>query len=311
MKAVRAIEGGVAVVDIDEPPGQGELLTMRSVSICGSDFGYIAGGSRFILGHELAGVREDGTAVAVEAMYGCGACDYCRDGRYNLCAQAHVAALGFSADGGMTEQFRAPSKHLVALPPGLDVASGSLVEPASVSWHGVRLGGTGPGKRVAVVGGGAVGQLAAASAVAMGADEVGLEARYDRQREIGERLGATAVTGQYDVVVEAAGSASSLARCVDLVAPGGAVVILGVHYGEFSFDFLTLFIKEARVVPSIAYCRHDGGQDMAQAAAMLAARPEIADSLVTHRFPLEDAVEAFRVAQDRKSGAIKVVLEVA
>src|SRR5437762_3589114 len=65
VKAVRASEGGVTVVDLDEPPGTGELLDMKSMSVCASDFTYIRFGSRMILGHELAGVREDGTAVVV------------------------------------------------------------------------------------------------------------------------------------------------------------------------------------------------------------------------------------------------------
>ena len=86
MKAVRSVEGGVAVVDVDEPPGVGEVLDMRATSICGSDLSYIRFGSRFILGHELAGVREDGTAVVVEAIYGCMECDQCARGAYNLCA---------------------------------------------------------------------------------------------------------------------------------------------------------------------------------------------------------------------------------
>ena len=299
------------LVDVDEPPGDGELLTMRAMSICGSDFGYIEAGSRFVMGHELAGVRSDGTAVAVEAMYGCMECEYCLRGSYNLCARQAENALGFSADGGMAEQFRAPSARLVPLPEGLDASNGSLVEPASVAWHGVRVGGTVPGARVVVVGGGAVGQMAVAAARAQGAGDIALEARYDHQREIGERLGATSVSGLYDVAVEAAGSPSALARAVELVAPGGSVVILGVHVPEFSPDFLSIFLKEARIVPSIGYCRHGGGHDMTEAANMLATKPEIADALVTHRFPLEEAQEAFRVAQERAAGAIKVVIEVA
>jgi 2-desacetyl-2-hydroxyethyl bacteriochlorophyllide A dehydrogenase len=309
MRAVRAVEGGVAVVDVDAPPGQGELLTMRAAGICGSDFGYIAGGSRFLLGHELVGVREDGTAVAVEALYGCMDCDLCRDGAYNLCLRQSETALGFSADGGMAEQFRAPSVRLVALPAGLDPADGSLVEPATVAWHGVRLGGTGPGRTVAVVGGGAIGQLAVAGAQAQGADAVALDARYERQREIGEQSGVGPPEGMYDVVIEAAGSPSALARAIELVAPGGSVVVLGVHIPDFSPDFLSIFLKEARIVPSIGYCRHSGGRDMTDAAGMLAERPDLVDALVTHRFPLEDAVEAFRVAEDRQSGALKVVIE--
>ena len=59
----------------------------------------------------------------------------------------------------------------------------------------------------------------------------------------------------------------------------------------------------------MAYERHDGVREFEEAAAMLAANPDIAATLVTHRFPLDDAAEAFRVAEDRASGAIKVVLE--
>jgi 2-desacetyl-2-hydroxyethyl bacteriochlorophyllide A dehydrogenase len=310
MKAVRGLGGQPVVVDVDDAPGQGELLSMRAVGICGSDLAYLRFGAERIVGHELVGVRADGTAVAVEGLYGCGTCPWCLDGRYNLCDAARTHALGMFTDGGMVERFRAPAQHLVELPAGLDAADGSLVEPAAVSWHGARIGGAGPGKRVAVVGGGSVGLLAVAAAQAQGADDVALDARYPHQKEIGERFGAAEPTGRYDVVIEAAGTASALQRSVELLAPGGTVAILGVHYGGLDVPFTELLGKEATLVASMGYCRHDGGRDMQQAAEMLAARPEVADALVTHRFPLEDAVEAFRVAADRSSGAIKVVVEV-
>ena len=162
MRAVRGHDGRPLLVEVDEPPGQGELLSMRAVGICASDFGYLSYGTNVILGHELVGIRSDGTPVAVEGLYGCGDCGRCRLGQYNLCDQAAVHVLGMFNDGGMVEQFRAPSERLVELPAGLDVASGSLVEPAAVSWHGVRVGGTDGGKRVAVVGAGSV--VAAAQA---------------------------------------------------------------------------------------------------------------------------------------------------
>ena len=310
MKAVRSIEGGVAVVDVDEPPGIGEVLDMRSTSICGSDLSYIRFGSRNILGHELAGVRDDGSPVVVEAIYGCMECEQCRRGAYNLCPTHGQRALGIGADGGMAEQFRAPSARLVPLPAGFEVRDASIVEPASVSWHALRLADTGPGKRVAVVGAGALGLLAVAGARRLGAEDVVLEARHPYQKEAGERLGGRiGGEGPYDVVVEAAGSEASLARCGELVAPGGTIVVLGVHFGPVQLDWMPLFHKEARVIPSLGYCAHDEGREMDDAAAMLADDPDIARTLITHRFPIEDAAEAFRVASDRAGGAVRVVIE--
>jgi threonine dehydrogenase-like Zn-dependent dehydrogenase len=310
MKAVRSLEGGVAVVDVDDPPGQGQLLEMKATSVCGSDLSYINFGSRAILGHELAGMGPDGTAVVVEAIYGCLQCDQCLRGAYNLCPTHGQRALGIAADGGMVEQFRAPAARLVPVPSGLDVRDASIVEPASVSWHALRLAETGPAKRVAVVGAGALGLLAVAGARRLQGEEVALEARHPHQREAGERLGASAGTdGVYDIVVEAAGTGASLARSIELVAPGGTVVVLGVHFGTVQLDWMPLFHREARVIPSLGYCAGDSGREMEEAAAMLADDPEIARTVITHRFPIEDAAEAFRVAGDKTSGAIRVVIE--
>jgi 2-desacetyl-2-hydroxyethyl bacteriochlorophyllide A dehydrogenase len=309
VKAVRGEAGQPVLVDVDEVPGEGELLSMRSVGICASDLMYLGYGTERILGHELAGVRSDGTAVVVEGLYGCGSCEHCLDGEYNLCAQATQQALGIFNDGGMVEQFRAPANRLVELPAGLDVRSGALVEPASVAWHGVRIGGAEPGRRVLVVGGGSVGLLAVAAAQAMGAEEVGLEARHPHQKEIGERLGATTPNGEYEVVIEAAGSASALQRSLELLAPGGTVSMLGLHMDGLDVSYPVMLNKEARVIASMGYCTHDGGRDMQQAAELLAGRPEIAEAIITHRFPLADAAEAFRVAADRQAGAVKVVVE--
>ena len=311
MKAVRSRDGGVAVVDVDEPPGMGEeVLDMRATSVCGSDLSYIRMGSTDILGHELAGLRADGTPVVVEAIYGCMECAQCQRGAYNLCPTHHTRALGIGADGGMAQHFRAPTERLVPIPSGLDLRDACIVEPTSVSWHALRLADTGPGKRVAVVGAGALGLLAVAGARRMGAEDVALEARHSHQREAGERLGAhIGTSGTYDVVVEAAGSPESLAQCAQLVGPRGIISVLGVHFGPVQLDWMPLFFHEASVIPSLGYCAHDGVREFEEAAAMLAEEPEIARTVITHRFPIEDAREAFRVAAERSSGAIRVVIE--
>lgn len=310
MKALRGSGGQALLTEVDEPPGEGELLSMRAIGICGSDVIMIAQGTERILGHELVGLRTDGTPVVVEALFGCGECACCRQGQYNLCRKAQNRGLGVLADGGMAEQFRAPANSLVELPKGLGVANGSLVEPAAVSWHGVRIAGTGPDTRVLVVGGGSVGLLAVAAAQTQGAAEVSLQARYPHQKEAGERLGATEPNGLYEVVIEAAGSASGLHDAVSRLTPGGTLSVLGVQYVPLDIPYTDLMVKEVRLLASMGYCTHGGVREMQQAAEMLAARPEIPEALVTHRFPLADAEHAFRVAGDRSSGAIKVVVEV-
>lgn len=314
MKAVRSTgdpTDHVVVVEVDEPPGSGDLVEIRSASVCASDLMYIRFGLRRILGHELAGVRPDGTPVAVEAIFGCGTCPACVSGRYNLCPTHHERALGVGIDGGMAERYRVPEDRLVPLPESLDLRDASIVEPATVSWHAVGLAGTGPDSRVAIVGCGALGLLAIPAARRHGAHEISVQARHPHQKIAAERLGASVgCDGYFDVVVEAAGTEESLARCTELVAPRGTIVVLGVHASPtIELPWHALFAREARVVPSLGYCAMSDGPEMGQVATMLAEEPEIAQAIITHRFPLEAAPEAFRVASDRSRGAIRVVLE--
>jgi threonine dehydrogenase-like Zn-dependent dehydrogenase len=307
MRAVRNAPPGVEVVDVDEPDGDGDLVRVAAAGICASDLLYLQYGSTQVAGHEFAGWREDGTAVAVEAIFGCGACAQCAQGSYNRCAKGPTA-LGMLDPGGMCEWFRAPRHALVPLPADLDVRDAALVEPAAVAWHGCRLAPVGPGTRVAVVGAGAIGILAAASAQAMGADEVAVEARHPHQHDGCDRIGAVAPSGGYDVVVEAAGSESGLHRAVELARPGGTVVYVGV-YGDITWPNRQAFMKEVALRPSLGYCASHGRREFAEVAAMLAARPELSAMLITHRFPIEDAPEAFRVARDRSNGVFRVLIE--
>lgn len=308
MRAVRSTPPGVTVVDVDAPTGPGEVVAIRSAGICASDFTYIELGCTMLLGHELAGITEDGRAVAIEGLFGCGECEQCREGQVNLCARGPTA-LGVTSDGGMAEYFAAPATALVPLPEGLAVGDACLVEPAAVAWHACRLAGAGPDLRVAVVGGGAIGLLAAAAAQRMGAAEVTIEVRHPHQRAVAEQIGAGEPSGHYDVVVEAAGTESALHRATELARPGGTMAVLGVFPPDVAWPQHQCFLKELRTVPSLGYCRHHGGRDFEDAAAMLAAAPDLVDALITHRFPLEDAAEAFRVASDKSTGALRVVLE--
>ena len=311
MRAVQCVPGGVAVVEVDEPGGDGELVHVSAVSICASDFQYIAWGSQQIIGHEIAGVLDDGTPVAVEGMFGCGACEWCERGNYNLCSLTATAALGIAAPGGMSEFFRAPARALRPLPMGLAPEDACLVEPGSVAWHACRTGGVGPDTRVVVVGAGAIGLLAVAAAQALGAAEVAVEARHPHQREAAERFGAVQPRGLYDVVIESAGSESSLHRSFELVRPAGTVVTIGVFTPDVAWPHLTSFLKEAKTAPSLGYCAdgaHGEVREFDRVAAMLVQRPEIAATLITHRFGIDEAVHAFDVARKRENGVFRVVV---
>jgi threonine dehydrogenase-like Zn-dependent dehydrogenase len=148
-----------------------------------------------------------------------------------------------------------------------------------------------------------------AVAVAAGG-EVGLDARHDAQRAAGERLGAAGPPdGLYDVVFEAAGTQSAVDRAIALVRPAGRVIFLSTLWDPVTIPGIEAMMKEATLTWAYTYARHGGGRDLDTAAALLARRPEIADTLITHRMPLADAPDAFRVAADRAHGSIKVVLE--
>ena len=310
MKAVRCAEGRVAVLDIPPPAGDGVRVRVASAGICGSDL-HLVGGPFPItgtLGHEFAGTLPDGRPVAIEPLAICGHCEFCISGDYNLCRLGPGIVMGTSLDGGMAEEVLVPERSIVPLPAGLEVRNACLVEPTAVAIHGLRIAGLRGGMRVAVIGAGSIGLCAAAAASHAGA-EVTVLARHDSQREAAARLGAVELSGEYELVIDAAGTAAALERAVELCRPGGTLLLVATYWEGLELPGFDLAMKEVRVLPASMYGRVGPVRDIDAAAALLAARPEIAEVLITHRFPLDAAAEAFATARDRASGAIKVVLE--
>jgi threonine dehydrogenase-like Zn-dependent dehydrogenase len=320
MRAVRCRDGGVEVVDIPAPGGRGDgvRVRVRAAGICGSDL-HMVTSTQFpiaaTLGHEFAGTTDDGTPVAIEPIQPCGECEFCQSGDYQRCVMGSAMVMGTSLEGGMAEEVVVPERCLVPLPAGLRVEDACLVEPTAVAVHGfVQIGLRGD-QRVAIVGGGSIGLAAVGVARASGA-RVDLIARHAAQLEAGERIGAHALeesgaadAAGYDVVVDAAGTTSSLARCVELARPGATLLLLASYWEGMELPGFLLCMKEVRVVPSMMYGRRSVGRDIDIAASVLAANPAIAETLITHRFPLDAAALAFETAAARESGAIKVVLE--
>jgi 2-desacetyl-2-hydroxyethyl bacteriochlorophyllide A dehydrogenase len=320
MRAVRNSSGALAVVEVPEPDVEGSdlhdpvVVDVRGAGICGTDLHLVSAGPMPVtLGHEIAGVDPDGRAVAVEPIDPCWECERCLEGRYHLCRWSK--GLGVGVDGGMADHVVAPARSLVPLAEGVRAEDASLVEPLAVSLHGLQLAGVEPDMQVSIVGGGTIGLTAAAIALDLGAD-VGIVVRHPHQQEAAEAIGASVIEygakgtrNKADVAVEAAGSETSIEQAVQLARPGATVSLLGAYWGTIPLPGSAFMVKELNLQASYVYDAHAGPREVEQAADLMARRPELAEILITHRFPLADAVEAFRVAADRRSGAIKVVLE--
>jgi len=310
MKAVRFNQGKVDVTEVDPPKGEGVRIRIASSGICGSDLHMLAGGYPVpvTVGHEMAGITDDGTPVAIEPTAPCGHCTYCVSGQYNLCEAGPQVIYGVGRDGGMAEQVIVPERCLVPLPAGLPVGNACLIEPVAVAVHGLHLAQLAGADRVAVVGGGSLGLCAVAVAKAV-TDDVCLVARHDAQKLAGERLGARPqCDGAFDLGIDCAGTSESMAQTVQLCKPGARILMLATYWQGLTLPAFEVSMKELRLLNATTYCRHGMARDVDIAAALMVRNPRIADCIITHRLPLEAAAEAFAIAGNRAQGAIKVVL---
>jgi 2-desacetyl-2-hydroxyethyl bacteriochlorophyllide A dehydrogenase len=306
---VRNTEAGIRVVDVAAPDGPGVRVRVRSAGICGSDLEMVRTGlAAATLGHEIAGVLDDGTEVAVHPFVPCGDCPQCRTRRPNLCRAATTTMLGVFTDGGMADEVVVPESCVVRIPAGVGVADASLVEPLAVTLHACNRVGVTEGMRVGVIGAGTIGLLSGAVARHLGAD-VTIVARHDAQRLAAEALGLSVdAPRDCDVVFEAAGTSSGFDDAVRACRRSGTIGLVSTTWEPIPISFLNAQMRELTIVPAFVYGEAHGQREFETAAATCAARPEIAPALITHRFGLDEAPRAFSVAGDRAHGAIKVVL---
>jgi len=262
--------GTVELLDVPEPdPAPGDVLVqVRAAGICGSELhGARRPGFRkppLIMGHEFAGVSADGTAVVINPILSCGRCAECQRGLRNVCRNREI--IGVHRAGGFAERVAVPASALRPVPPGLSWEAAALVEPAANAVHawnqaGGALGALGAdgakGVRVAVIGCGAIGLLCAAMALSGGAGRVDVTDLSPARLAAAQRLGAGAagpsLSGEYDVVIDAVGSAATRAASVAHQRPGGVAIWLGLAGEEAGFDANALVRSEKRVLGSFAY----------------------------------------------------------
>jgi L-iditol 2-dehydrogenase len=326
----RKPEPGVEFAEIDMPSIQSDevLVEVRAAAICGSDLGiydytpaYSAMRLPVVLGHEFAGrvaeagSRAEGYAVGdrvvSESVKACGVCPYCRSGRENLCDSS--ALFGIHADGGFAEYVAVPARLLHGLPDELSFEEGALIEPLSNALHFVReITPVRLGDLVVVQGCGPIGLLSAQLLRLAGAEvlvtgigvdtvrfgiaaRLGFETVNVEEEDLVERvMGATAGRGA-DVAFVATGAPAAVSQATQIVRKGGRVTIVGI-FGRPVEVPVTLVVRRELTLSGAYDARPVDFED-----AIGMARRGAVDlgSLITHRFPLERATEAFEAAKSR------------
>ena len=165
------------------------------------------------------------------------------------------------------------------------------------------------GDRVCVIGAGTIGLCCVAVAKYLGAT-VELESRHSHQLEAGSRLGAIEPSNQpASIVIEAAGTSSALSWAIEKCQKGGVVGIPSTYWDPVEIPALAMGMKEVSLIPSITYGHTTGQRDFEVAMSVMAASPELGRAVITDRFPLDGAAEAFDLARNRHEGVIKVAVD--
>ncbi len=315
MKVVRLhAVGDLRLHDEAAPaPGPDEVMVrVTAVGVCGSDLHWFAeagiGDARLakplVLGHEFAGVTEAGQRVAVDPAVPCGACKFCQEGNPNLCAALRFAGHG-REDGALREWMAWPARCLVPIPDSLRDADGAMLEPLGVALHAVDLGKIRAGMRVGVFGCGPLGLLVLQVARVAGAAEVLVSEPLPHRLAVARQWSATEWSpGQeVDVAFECAGENGAVEDAIAAVRPGGRVVLLGIPGDDRTAFTASVARRKGLTLKISRRMKHT----YPRAIRLVADGRVDVRSLVTHRFPLERALEAFEVAGRREG--VKVIVE--
>jgi threonine dehydrogenase-like Zn-dependent dehydrogenase len=315
----------------------------RLSGICGSDLATIDGHSSryfepivsfpFTPGHEVVGELDDGTRVALAATLPCATrgvdppCPQCGAGRTNLCERQAFGHLspglqtGFCEDtgGGWSTSLVAHESQLHRVPDGMDDEAAVMVEPAACALHAARLSPIGS---TAVIGAGTLGLCTIAALGSQGRSPIAT-AKHPVQQQFARQLGATVVdsveravrrstrslaangqlTGGVDTVFDCVGSSDSLKQALKVVAPGGAIVLVGMA-GNTTADLTPLWHREIALKGSYAYTNEDFADafDLVHAHGL--------GRLVSALYPLDRYREAIdHAANAGRRGAVKIAFD--
>lgn len=337
MKAIVAHAAKDLRIEDREMPQVGDsevLLRIEAGGICGSDLHYYNHGGfgpvqlkqPMILGHEVAGRieavgaganhLERGQLIAVSPSRPCGTCEYCSKGVQNHCINMRFygSAMPFPHIQGAFREYLVADQAQCAVADGLSAGEAAMAEPLSVVLHAAKGAGDLMGKRVLVTGCGPIGMLAILVARAAGAAQIvatdvapftlskAKEIGADAVHNVAEEADALDVysvgKGNFDVLFECSGIAAALASTIPAMRPGGIIMQLGLG-GDMTLPLQAMTAKELQLRGSFRF-----HSEFFTAVDMMQQKRLGVTPLMTHTFPLSEAVPAFEMASDR-SQAIK------
>jgi len=313
--------------DVPPPPlADGEVvLEIEAVGICGSDMHAYHGHDPrrvppMILGHEFAAtiVAGPGTGrrVTGNPLITCGVCEYCAQGRNNLCANRTM--VGMTRPGAYAEQMSIPTSSLIEIPEGLDPVKAALTEPAATALHALNLSLRAlarplPECSTLILGGGAIGMLAALLAKNYGCrDLVVAETnplrRASIQRAVGcrtfdPREGGGPRDGSVDYVIDAVGAKITRHAALAAVKPGGVVMHIGLQDWASEIDMRKLTLAEITLIGTYTYTTTD-----LRATVQALAAGVFGDLAWVEERPLAEGGQAFADLDAGRSAAAKIVL---
>lgn len=276
-------------VEIQERPypqlpqgGEQVIIRIKAAGICGSDMHAFHGHDPrrqpgLVLGHELSGEIVEsqsprftpGQRVTANPLITCGKCDYCREGRDNLCSDRHM--IGMDWPGAFAEYMAIPAASVVALPEGLSLQDAAITEPAATVVHALRLTQRAmmmplAEASVLVTGGGAIGLLTVLVLRAWGCQRITLaETNPLRAATAQQYTGCECVNpleqpvsaASRHVVIDAVGSAITRKMAIQSVKPGGVVMHIGLQDWDSEIDMRKITLGEIALLGTYTYTMED------------------------------------------------------
>ncbi len=315
-------------------------IKMKVVGVCGSDIHYFLNGRigsqivdfPFTLGHEGAGeVVETGTGVtgllpgdriAIEPAMPCMECDQCNAGRPHTCHKLRFLGCPGQAEGCLSEYIVMPESSCFRIPENMSYDEAVISEPLAIGVYTVRQAMPVQGLKAGVLGFGPIGMSVMLAAISGGAEKVYVTDRIGRRTAMALENGAVwagnpdrdNVTGEIldiepgglDVIFECCGSQEAMDQAVDLLKPGGKILIVGIpEFDHWAFSADKLRRKEISLV-NIRRQNHA----LQQTLDMLSSGRINVQPMVTHRFPLERTDDAFKLVACYRDGVMKAMIDV-